>query len=416
MSKKLNFGPMDEKCFISRSELLQWINNLLHVQVTKVEQLGSGNIYCQLFDVIYPGKIPLSKLKWKAKHEYEFTHNFKMLQKGFDSVQVAKAIPIEKLVKVKYQDNLEFAQWMKRFFELNCKDKGKGYEAKKRRGFQEPDLSFCGGGVLPQYTMIYGNFKDMEREIAKQNEEEENEEEEEEQQQQQQISQPNILGNQQSQTNKQQNKSLQNLDKENINNINIVPKKQLEPALQKFQKNNSDFKSQLILSNLAKQEHNLIQQQVSPFNPVVTPFLLNQPKKFIQEDSSQQQQSNNSNLECPFFMNNNQLNKYPTLNFQTNQSNLNLLKQLESKDESTRNKTPTNSDKIFKESDSVLNSSSSTSSLTDCKSHTSSRLPLFQIEQKLEQIKNILNKQKIDSKLEKEELIQILNSIQTIIY
>lgn len=56
---------------------------------------------------------------------------------------------IEKLVKIKYQDNLEFAQWMKRFFDLNCKDKGKGYEAKKRRGFQEPDLSFCVGGVLP---------------------------------------------------------------------------------------------------------------------------------------------------------------------------------------------------------------------------------------------------------------------------
>ena len=46
MSKKLNFGPMDEKCFISRSELLQWINHLLEVPVTKVEQLGSGNLYC----------------------------------------------------------------------------------------------------------------------------------------------------------------------------------------------------------------------------------------------------------------------------------------------------------------------------------------------------------------------------------
>ncbi|EAS05197.1 EB1 protein (macronuclear) [Tetrahymena thermophila SB210] len=412
MSKKLNFGPMDEKCFISRSELLQWINNLLQVQVTKVEQLGSGNIYCQLFDVIYPGKIPLNKLKWKAKHEYEFTHNFKLLQKGFDSVQVAKAIPIEKLVKVKYQDNLEFAQWMKRFFELNCKDKGKGYEAKKRRGFQEPDLSFCGGGVLPQYTMIYGNFKDMEREIAKQNEDEENEE-----QQQQQSSQPNALGNQQNQTHKQENKNLQNLDKENINSINIIPKKQLlEPALQKFQKSNSDLKPLLSQQNSAKQEYNLNQQQVSPFNPVVSSFLLNQPKKLNQEDSTQQSSNNNSNLECPFFMNNNQFNKYPTLNFQTNQSNITLLKQLESKDESTKNKTPTNSDKIFKESDSVLNSSSSTSSLTDSKSHTSSRLAMFQTEQKLEQIKNILNKQKIDSKLDKEELMQILNSIQTIIY
>lgn len=71
-------------------------------------------------------------------------------------------------MKVKYQDNLEFAQWMKRFFDLNSKDKGRGYEAKKRRGMVEPDLTFIVGGVLPQYTMIYGNFKDMEREIGKQ--------------------------------------------------------------------------------------------------------------------------------------------------------------------------------------------------------------------------------------------------------
>ena len=56
---------------------------------------------------------------------------------------------IEKLVKARYQDNLEFAQWMKRFFELNCKDKGKGYDAKKRRNYADPDLSFAGGGVLP---------------------------------------------------------------------------------------------------------------------------------------------------------------------------------------------------------------------------------------------------------------------------
>lgn len=64
---------------------------------------------------------------------------------------------------------------MKRFFEINCKDKGRGYDPKKRRGMAEPDLSFCVGGVLPQYTMIYGNFKDMDREIVTSDAEEENE-------------------------------------------------------------------------------------------------------------------------------------------------------------------------------------------------------------------------------------------------
>lgn len=56
---------------------------------------------------------------------------------------------------------------MKRFFDINCKDKGRSYDPKKKRNYEEPDLSFSVGGVLPQYTMIYGNFKDMDREIVK---------------------------------------------------------------------------------------------------------------------------------------------------------------------------------------------------------------------------------------------------------
>lgn len=42
-------------------------------------------------------------------------------------------IQIDRLAQAKYQDNLEFAQWMKRFFDLNCKEKGKDYEPLKRR-------------------------------------------------------------------------------------------------------------------------------------------------------------------------------------------------------------------------------------------------------------------------------------------
>jgi len=54
---------------------------------------------------------------------------------------------VEKLVKAKYQDNLEFAQWMKRYYDLNG-GAGKDYDAVARRGGAEVDFSFCekGGG------------------------------------------------------------------------------------------------------------------------------------------------------------------------------------------------------------------------------------------------------------------------------
>lgn len=30
--------------------------------------MGSGAAYCQLLDLIYPGKVPMTKINWKAKN------------------------------------------------------------------------------------------------------------------------------------------------------------------------------------------------------------------------------------------------------------------------------------------------------------------------------------------------------------
>ncbi len=80
---------MDEGYFVPKGEILKWINDLLQVfftflkffklNLTKIEALGSGSVYCQILDVIYPGKVPVSKVNWKAKLEWEFIQNFKIL-------------------------------------------------------------------------------------------------------------------------------------------------------------------------------------------------------------------------------------------------------------------------------------------------------------------------------------------------
>ena len=38
--------------------------------VSKIEELGSGAVYCQILDAVHPGKISLSKVNWKAKIDY----------------------------------------------------------------------------------------------------------------------------------------------------------------------------------------------------------------------------------------------------------------------------------------------------------------------------------------------------------
>jgi len=114
----------------SRTELIAWVNELLQLNYTKVEQCGTGGAYCQIMDSIY-GDIPMARVKMNAKHEYEFIANFKVLQNSFKAHKLDKPIPIEKLVKCKMQDNLEFLQWIKRFWDQNFQ--GHGYDPVSRR-------------------------------------------------------------------------------------------------------------------------------------------------------------------------------------------------------------------------------------------------------------------------------------------
>ena len=37
----------------SRTELIAWINDLLQVNYTKIEQCGTGGAYCQIMDSIF---------------------------------------------------------------------------------------------------------------------------------------------------------------------------------------------------------------------------------------------------------------------------------------------------------------------------------------------------------------------------
>ncbi|TFK22931.1 hypothetical protein FA15DRAFT_671027 [Coprinopsis marcescibilis] len=114
----------------SRTDLLAWVNELLQINYTKIEQCGSGGAYCQIMDSIY-GDVPMNRVKMNAKQEYEYLVNYKVLQTFFKSHKIDKPIPVERLVKCKMQDNLEFMQWIKRFWDANYG--GQGYDAVARR-------------------------------------------------------------------------------------------------------------------------------------------------------------------------------------------------------------------------------------------------------------------------------------------
>lgn len=59
----------------------------------------------------------MSRVNWEAKSDYEFIQNYKLLQSAFNKHHVKRHIEVDRLIRAKYQDNLEFCQWLKAFFD-----------------------------------------------------------------------------------------------------------------------------------------------------------------------------------------------------------------------------------------------------------------------------------------------------------
>ncbi|XP_013187676.1 microtubule-associated protein RP/EB family member 1 [Amyelois transitella] len=104
---------------LSRHDMLAWVNDCLQSNFAKIEELCTGAAYCQFMDMLFPGSVPMKRIKFKTNLEHEYIQNFKILQAGFKKMNVDKIVPIDRLVKGRFQDNFEFLQWFKKFFDAN---------------------------------------------------------------------------------------------------------------------------------------------------------------------------------------------------------------------------------------------------------------------------------------------------------
>ncbi|XP_005182379.1 microtubule-associated protein RP/EB family member 2-like [Musca domestica] len=108
---------------MSRHDMLEWVNSTVHGQHKKIEELCSGVAYCQMMELLFPNCIGLKRIKTSAKLEHEFLYNLKLFQAAFIKLNFDKSVPIDRLMKGKFQDNFEFLQWFKKFFDTHSAGK-----------------------------------------------------------------------------------------------------------------------------------------------------------------------------------------------------------------------------------------------------------------------------------------------------
>ncbi|EJW02233.1 hypothetical protein EDEG_00304 [Edhazardia aedis USNM 41457] len=108
---------------ISRRALLQWIFDLTHHTITKIETIGEGQHICLVLSIL-DTSFPKGSIILNPTTEAQFLKNLRLAKSYLDSKDVITYFPVDKMSKCKVQDNLEFMQWFYGFCQQKINSAG----------------------------------------------------------------------------------------------------------------------------------------------------------------------------------------------------------------------------------------------------------------------------------------------------
>lgn len=145
---------------------IDWSDSICEIFLKSLYHPLLGAAYCQYMDMLFAGSVPMKRVKFRTNLEHEYIQNFKILQAAFKKMNVdkvssdteflwfivvtldrecddwagltmnrccllwrrrlkfvpcfhAQIVPVDRLIKGRFQDNFEFLQWFKKFFDAN---------------------------------------------------------------------------------------------------------------------------------------------------------------------------------------------------------------------------------------------------------------------------------------------------------
>lgn len=107
----------------TKSEILSFLSETLHINVPSIESLGSGHVYAQLLDILHGG-FPMHLLGDNTSSERVRYNNLKIVQGYLAKRDMNINFPIDKIAKCSMQYNLEVIQWLVKYYVVQ-RDEGR---------------------------------------------------------------------------------------------------------------------------------------------------------------------------------------------------------------------------------------------------------------------------------------------------
>ncbi|GBF94649.1 phosphatidylinositol-4-phosphate 5-kinase [Raphidocelis subcapitata] len=141
--------------YVSKTDLIDWVNGVLQLQLTKLEQFASGAVFCQLLDAYYSNAVNINKVNFFARDEHDSLPNYKLLQSGFTALNITRDISVQRLLRGSKVETLDLLQFLFRY--LHRLQALEGYNARERRA-----MSLRGGtDAIPVPGWMAANFDNL---------------------------------------------------------------------------------------------------------------------------------------------------------------------------------------------------------------------------------------------------------------